>query len=386
MTDRTSGSACEVHIDEANKTVRKRVHFNDQGVENGHDKLWYEIKYLQRMNKETRFFPKVLGWFYQDGYLNLDLEYLYNGESLADIILDGGTSTKYIGGSLSFILDRLFQDFYKQENATPNPGYWQDCYIERTRRRVNVALRLIAQRFPKWTTLKSCIEDGIVINGIYYAGIEKYMSYLRADEHLLSRIAIANTYRSHHDLIPENILVSRGADRISDFKLIDPRGDEETGQNNRHFIYDMGKMLFGLDCYGLFRRGYHSGRFDNFSFSKIGDRSFRLSFDWESIAVKHLISAQDIFERKLGSIYEARFGSIEDLRLQLLFSFACMYIPDVPCRMIDEQDEDLALIFYARGCMILHKLFLYVYGRDIFSSDQDGRRFDMWPTEAQNGQ
>lgn len=65
--------------------------------------------------------------------------------------------------------------------------------------------------------------------------------------------------------------------------------------------------------------------------------------------------------------------------MQLLFSFACMYIPDVPCRIIDEQNEDLALAFYARGCMIMHKLFLHIYREDMFSSDRDGCQFEMWP-------
>ena len=68
----------------------------------------------------------------------------------------------------------------------------------------------------------------------------------------------------------------------------------------------------------------------------------------------------------------------EDVELQLMFSVACMYIPDIPCRIIDEEIEELCLIFYARGCMFLHELMLKIYGRDELSSDIDGDLYERW--------
>lgn len=384
MSSEISGSACEVFIDPSKHMVRKRVYYANQGIENGHDKLWYEIEYLLRMNDENKFFPKVLNHYYKNGFLNLELEYLYEGESLADLILDEKVSQDYIEKSLMFILNHLFGEFYIKQNTPPNPAYWQECYLERTRRRISISLELIVSRFPKWKILKDCIENGIEINGISYASINKYISHLQNDQKIMERLKINGTFCSHHDLIPENILIRRGHNRVSEFKIIDPRGDRETGKGNRHFIYDMGKMMFGLDCYGLFRRGYHLGEFHDFDFSQISDRTFLLSFNSRSVSVKHLIMAQNIFLREFRKMYENSAESGSDGRLQLLFSFACMYIPDIPCRMIDEENEKLALIFYARGCMVMHKLFLYIYGEDCFSSDYSGEQFDMWPMKAED--
>ena len=62
-----------------------------------------------------------------------------------------------------------------------------------------------------------------------------------------------------------------------------------------------------------------------------------------------------------------------------MFSAACMYIPDIPCRIIDEGIEDLCLVFYARGCMLLHELMLKLYGQDELSSDIDGSLYNHWP-------
>lgn len=385
MSNKISGSACEVLIDPSKRMVCKRVYYTNQGIENGHDKLWYEIEYLIRMNKANDFFPKVLSYYYKKDFLNLELEYLYEGESLADVILAEEVSEDYIEKSLILILKQLFGKFYIKQDIVPNPRYWQECYLERTKRRIDISLHLLKDVFPKWKTLKKCIENGIEVNGISYSCINKYISYLQNDSDVFEKLKISGTFCSHHDLIPENIMIKKGDDSISEFKMIDPRGDSETGKENRHFIYDMGKMLFGLDCYGLFRRGYHLGEFQDFNFTQISDCGFLLSFNSESKSVKHLIIAQNIFMREFEKIYEKSEECNGDGRLQLLFSFACMYIPDVPCRMIDEKNEELSLIFYARGCMIMHKLFIYLYGKDSLSSDYSGEQFEMWPMKNTMG-
>ena len=62
-----------------------------------------------------------------------------------------------------------------------------------------------------------------------------------------------------------------------------------------------------------------------------------------------------------------------------MFSAACMYIPDIPCRIIDEKIEDLCIAFYVRGIMLLHELMLKIYGKDELSSDIYGKLYKRWP-------
>lgn len=380
--EKTGGSACRVTVDSAKGIVCKRVYYRDQGIENGHDKLLYEYAYLKRMNRENDFFPRVLGCHYTDGFLNVELEYLFEGESLADLIFDETVGEAYIRNSVVFVLQELFRTFYRKQDVPPNPAYWRDCYIARTRRRMERSLSLIRQRFPEWRTLKDCIVNGMEVNGIFYAGIGQYLSFLERDKNLWDRLKINATYRTHHDLIPENILIRRGAERVCEWKLIDPRGDGETGKENRHYLYDMGKMMFGLDCYGLFRRAYRDGGRD-FCFERQSDGGFTLVFDSRSAAVAHLIAAQETFLETFLRLHAQAEGG--EGRLKLLFAAAFMYLPDIPCRMIDEQSEELALAFYARGCMSLHRCFLYAFGEDVLSSDRDGRQCEIWPMRELSG-
>lgn len=382
MGDKTGGSACKVTVDRAKGIVRKSVYYRDQGIENGHDKLLYEYEYLKRMNRENDLFPQVRGCYYTDGYLHVEMEYLYDGESLADIVVDESVTETYVGKSIVCVMEELFRVFYIKQDTPPGPAYWQDCYIERTQRRMERSLTLIRHRFPEWRTLESCIENGMEINGISYAAIGHYLTFLRRDEKIWERLKIDATFCTHHDLIPENILVRRGSESICEFRLIDPRGDGETGKNNRHYLYDMGKMLFGLDCYGLFRRAYRAQRFADFRFDRKTDGGFTLVFNRKSVTVERLIAAQEVFVETFLRLHRKAAGDESEGMLMLLFSAAFMYLPDVPCRMIDEQKEELALAFYARGCMTLHRFFLYAYGKDILSSDPDGECFRFWPTET----
>ena len=88
MKSYKSGSACEVFVDSENKKVIKRVYYTNEGIKNGHTKLLHEINYLKQMNNECNFFPKVLSTYYNDNYLYTEIEYLFNGESFADLIFD----------------------------------------------------------------------------------------------------------------------------------------------------------------------------------------------------------------------------------------------------------------------------------------------------------
>lgn len=381
MKSYISGSACEVFIRHESKKILKRVYYTNEGVENGHHKLTHEIQYLRQMNQECELFPRVLSDYYKNDYLYMELEYLFEGESLADLIFDDTVDTEYVERSIECIISRLFKEFYIKRFSEINPAYWYDCYIARTIRRLNVSLQLIQEKNLNWSELRGCILHGITINGISYPSAYQYMEYLSSHMEALKNIRPHASYRTHHDLIPENILIQRGSHCVADFKMIDPRGESETGIGNRHFIYDMGKMLFGLDCYGLFRRAYHEEQFKAFRFVRNASFCYELMYNKRDKTVQKLINAQKTFVNTYYSCCQKTEEGNENSLLQLMFSAACMYIPDIPCRMIDENMEELCIAFYARGCMFLHELMLLLYGCDELSSDIDGTMYSRWPAD-----
>ena len=56
-----SGSACNVIVDRENRRVWKRVNRDNQGVANGHDKLWHEGEFVMQQNLMIEFYPQVKG-------------------------------------------------------------------------------------------------------------------------------------------------------------------------------------------------------------------------------------------------------------------------------------------------------------------------------------
>lgn len=137
-------------------------------------------------------------------------------------------------------------------------------------------------------------------------------------------------------------------------------------------------MLFGLDCYGLFRQVYNGKSMENFKFNCISSGEYELYFDKEKKIIQKLIKLQEIFLKHYYECYKNISKEYGDMEKQLIFSAACMYIPDIPCRVIDEGIEELCILFYARGCMFLHELMLKIYGRDELSSDVDGKLYKRW--------
>ncbi len=378
MKNYYSGSACEVSILKDEQIVRKKVYYTNQGIENGHDKLLNEAAYINRLNKESNWFPQILDQYYMNHYLIVELEYLFDGHSFADIIFDDTVDDDYLIKSLDFILNKLFSGFYISSKIPVSERYWKKCYIERTRRRMDTTISLINNRYTKWHELKDCILNGITINNIRYGSVYEYLDYIEKHIHFGHELPLYNTYRTHHDLIPENIMVDCGKTMITDFKLIDPRSDNETGADCRHFIYDMGKMMFGLDNYGLFRRTHHKQLNKEYTFEKVGDREYILSYFSEGFFVKRIIRLQQEFLSMFNHLAQEKEPMVDEWKKYLWFAFAFMYIPDIPCRVIDEQNEKLSLEFYARGILTIHKMMLEVFSKDVLSSDSTGDYFQLW--------
>ena len=358
-----SGSACNVIVDRENRRVWKRVNRHNQGVENGHDKLWHEAEFVMQQNLMNEFYPLVKDVCYQDENLVVEYEYLFQGLTMADLIFDSRFSSSYLKQSLENIAHALFSSFYVKAGLPPNLTYLDNRYFGRLRRRVERSLELIHTDFQGWTRLKAALTQGVFINKAYYPPIMDYLDYLLGDNQLQRQIMIHNCYNAHHDLIPENIMVDveENFSAIRGFRLIDPRGDAETGVANRHPMYDMGKMLFGLDCYGLFRRAVQKQDFSNFQYIYHGENRYTLLFHTDRPIVKRLIYCQHLWMDLL-----REYAGVDWPRKQkqYAFAFAFMYHPDIPCRIVAEQNEDLCLLFYLRGMMVLRYCLQIIYGRD----------------------
>lgn len=376
----SSGSACRVEINKKQRVIYKSAHKLNQGIENGHDKLLNEALFIKKQAKNNNFYPRVLDVTYKNEDLVVEYEYLFDGVTLADLIFDDNLSQAYIDNSLEFVINRLFNEYYIPKGIVPDDGYLNVCYFNRLRRRMDVTLELIETEFGGWIRLKDAILNGVVLNGSYYPGIYEYLNYLERDTKLHEILMINRNYESHHDLIPENIVVNATGklNRIAGFKLIDPRGEFETGENNRHYVYDMGKMFFGLDCYGLFRKGFFNNDFSHFSLKANEGNDYVLMFNNASVTVKHLIDSQKTLWNVLGRLRAEFSSDWEKRKLQYLFSFSFMYLPDIPCRIIAEKEEMLAIAFYTRGMMIMRNFMIAAYGRDPLSSNATSE-VDLWP-------
>jgi hypothetical protein len=364
----TSGSACRVTVDKENRRIWKSVNRHNQGIENGHDKLWHEAEFIMHQNLINEYYPLVKDIHYEDEDLVVEYEYLFQGLTMADLIFDSRFSISFLKQSLENIAHALFNSFYVKTRLSPNPEYLYNCYFDRLRRRIDRSLELIHTDFQEWTRLKTALTQGIFINETYYPPIADYLDYLLSDNQLQQQIMIHNCYNAHHDLIPENIMVDvqDGLTAIRGFRLIDPRGDAETGLTNRHPMYDMGKMLFGLDCYGLFRRAMQKQDFSNFKYFCHSENRYTLVFHTDHLIVQRLMYCQhlwmDLLKKQAGNDWLRK-------QKQYALAFAFMYHPDIPCRIIAEQNEDLCLLFYLRGMMVLRYCLKIIFGRDPLTND-----------------
>lgn len=371
-----SGSACQIAANKRNRTVFKTAYKFNQGIENGHDKLWYEANYIKQQNILNNYYPLVKSIQYCGDDLVVEYEFLFQGLNLADLIFDERYSLSFLKRSIEYIADELFYKFYVRKEVLPNPGYLHYCYFERIERRLNRVQELILSDPPKWNKLNAAITSGVYINGFYYPPVRAYLNYLKNDITLQEQIKICHCYNTHHDLTPENIMVDvkTGINRINAFRLIDPRSEVETGLDNRHLMYDMGKMLFGLDFYSLYRRGTKEQMPAHFTYKFCGANRYTLVFQHKSSIVQRLIYCQQLWIELL----KKTAGTDWDIKCkQYFFAFAFMYHPSLPWSMIIEKDENKCMLLFLRGMLVFRYCMSILYGYDPLSDKSE--KIQLWP-------
>lgn len=365
------GSCCDKHVDRENQIFIKEIRKNVEGVANGFKKFYYEIKHMQKC-KNHELFPKILFIIDTEEWYKVGMEYCYNGCTLLDLLRNSNVKMEYYKESVEFILESLFTNYYSiRKMSTPNMAYLDVCYFDRIVTRLNEIDKLdVTNNYHFSNTLSRMMREKIIINGEEYAPLKDYIEFLRNDLELREKLMIRHNTESHHDLCPLNILVDykQSQEFIHDFRLIDPRGESETGIDVRNCMYDMGKFLLGLDLFDIFRifNGKIEPKVYEFNLNREGTISISFSLkDGNIIAERYKVAYKEFWRFMDKKNYYSEIVDEDYCKLKYLFSFAMMYHSDIPCRILYEKDEEMALLMYMRGMMLIKEFLIYYYKKDI---------------------
>ena len=363
------GSVAKIDFDKSKNMIKKSVGLNNEGINNGYTKLFYEAKHMQQYNKfNNKLYPDIYEMRKRGKDLVIKMEYLYHGVTLTDLLLNNKVGIKYIKNSLSYIVDEMFNKLYlKKKNIIPDQNYLEKNYFGRVSSRIENVKKILRtnNNYPR---LKSAIMNGVILNGKYYPSILEYNDVLRNDSFALKKFEILNCTESHQDLIPSNIVLDFDYmnDQIIDFKLIDPRGEGDTGINNRHFTYDIGKLLFGFSGFELYRRSELKTYVLK---SKLIDGIYNYTFkDQKLFLNKKFDTARDILLNKLEKNKYKYFESIDLIdtyKEKILLAESYCFFADLPCRLVKGDNEEILMCFYLKGIELLHEVVKMIYGKDV---------------------
>lgn len=362
----TSGSVCRTRV--SGNEITKYIEVEEEGIENGSTKLYYEALHMQERNDSLPdLYPKILKISKDDKFVKVTSEYTFSGYTLSDVLQNEKYNIEYFKRSINIIFNNLFDRLYshRKDNIKVNETYIFDCYLGRMKTRVYKTIEIL-EKTGFSDKLKYLLENTCYINGVKYAKIIDYIDYLENDGNLIEKLSILHNTESHHDLILGNVLVKLGKDYVEDFRLIDPRGEKETGENNRNCMYDVGKMLFAIDTYEIIRifNGKKKRKLYKYDCKTKEKYIFELDIT-DDLVVKYIKAKEYFWEMLKDNNFYKSVVDEEYLELKFKFSEATMHISDVPCRVIDEKDEEMCICFYLRGLQLLKQFIIDVYGCDL---------------------
>lgn len=350
----------------------KEIDKDNEGVENGYSKLYHEVQHMMKYS-DSGLYPKIYNIDDTEKSYSVTMEYCYNGMTLADLIRNRNIDLLCFANAFSYIMADVINKLYSWHYDSPViPNYIDQCYYNRAVNRLKLITDtelLIKNKFSD--TLLRMIRDGFYVNQEYYPPVLKYIEFMKNNPYLEEELKVSFACHAHYDLCPMNILVDYDVEtgKLNDYRMIDVRGEGETGTEKRNYMYDMGKMLLGLDAYDLVR--IFNGRNAEESYRSclnIDSGEIRIDFRFikGGIAERYK-SAQEYFWHFLekNSFFTDTFlETPEKLKVKFLFSQCMMYIPDVPCRIISNEKEECSILIFLRGIIMMRHFLECVFGKD----------------------
>lgn len=362
------GSVCAKRI--SGNVIVKCCNINYEGIDNGYHKLFHEVEHIKKSNiNNEKLYPNVVYERHNNDFYEVGYEFMYKGLTFADVIENGELNLQYAERSLEYIFSQLVDKLYtNRQMMKPDENYLDRFFFDRMYQRLDKTIELCNKKniCPE---LVDAIINGFTLNGEHYNSIYAYLDTLGADKELMGKLQIQCSTKSHHDLIPSNILVEMGECSVVDFRLIDPRGEIETGSNNRNIMYDIGKLLFGIGRYDIIR--FHNGKTNTkvYQFEKVltgNSIDYTLYYNRER---GNIVEKCDILRERLLSLLSIELEekvAEKNLVLKAFFSEFAMYISDIPCRIVDEESEEMCMMFLFQGVLQMKGFFEVAYGKDYF--------------------
>ena len=334
-------------------TVTKEVWGKDL-VENGSEKLRNEILHtLTRDKKLKKFFPKILEFTFSKltKYTKVVMPCYFSSTDLSHIILNSTISISSVKQCYFTIFSSLFSSFYViKKDIFPPKDYVEKLFFSRVERRIQQVFNEFSSFSPD---LNEMIREGFVLNGREIPSLLTLLSHIKNDRAAMKRLMVKNVYESHHDLIASNIIVDfcRESLMLRDFKLIDCRGEKETGKSYRHWFYDLCKAKFFISGYDLIRREYFCQKI----YRKIQKLHVEFDFEESSETVRRYQELNRSFFEIVESSDKTLGLILADPNWQekILFGEGFMFIADIPPRIVDEGSEEMAIAFYVYGIQLL---------------------------------
>jgi hypothetical protein len=340
-------------------------------VENGSKKLMHEaVHILTRSARIRRFFPNICDFTTSDitKYTRVVMPHYSDYVDLSRLVLDSSISVLHIKQCFTDIFSSLFSDFYEEKRGINPPGdYVERMFFERAERRIGQVLGEF-RGFSE--TLNRLIADGFILNGCRVPSLWDVLHSIKANSPAMMRLSINSVHESHHDLIASNILVnfSKVDMALQDFKLIDCRGEGETGEQYRHWFYDLCKAKFFVSGYDLIRRDFYKLHLE-----RSGDLiDVTFNFDISHEMTRRYLELDAAFFEIISGALGAAGVVLKDPNWQekILFGEGFMFIADIPPRIVDEADENMVLAFYCFGMHLLMRYLEKYLHQNIFSHVQ----------------
>jgi hypothetical protein len=322
-------------------------------VENGSNKLKSEIIHILTRSKEAKkFFPDIYEFTFSEitKFTRVVMPHYFDHVDLSRLILDTSIPIDCVKQCYVEIFSSLFSGFYVEKPVRAPKDYVNRMFFDRVERRT----RQVLDEFKGFsTTLNQMMENGFVLNDYQVPPLFELLDLIKTKQDVMARLAVNTVYESHHDLIASNILVnfSKADMALKNFKLIDCRGEGETGYQYRHWFYDLCKAKFFVSGYDLIRRKFTKLQMRNLN----GTINVHLGFDLSNEVTQRYLE----LNASLFGLIESATGTVDvvlndpNWKEKILFGEGLMFLADIPPRIVDEADEEMVLCFYCFGIQLL---------------------------------